>query len=86
MKINWKVRFKHKPFLLALFALGMLLVQQVASFFGFDTTIYNNQATDFFNTVLAILALLGVVSDPTTEGMSDSKQAMHYNKPRDEVK
>ncbi|MEK5215327.1 phage holin [Psychrobacillus sp. FSL H8-0487] len=86
MKINWKVRFKHKPFLIALFALVMLLVQQVASFFGFDTTIYNNQVTDLFNTVLAILVLLGVVSDPTTEGMSDSKQAMYYNKPRDEVK
>lgn len=86
MKINWKVRFKHKPFLIALFALVMLLVQQVASFFGLDTTIYNEQVTDLFNTILAILILLGVVSDPTTEGMSDSKQAMYYNKPRDEVK
>lgn len=86
MKINWKVRFKHKPFLVALFALVMLLVQQVASFFGVDTTIYNEQVTDLFNTVLAILVLLGVVSDPTTDGMSDSDQAMHYNKPRDEVK
>lgn len=64
----------------------MLLAQQVASFFGFDTTIYNEQATDLFNTVLAILVLLGVVSDPTTEGVSDSKQAMFYKKPRDEVK
>ena len=86
MKINWKVRFKHKPFLVSLFALVMLLAQQVASFFGLDTTIYNEQATDLFNTVLAILVLLGIVSDPTTEGVSDSKQAMFYNKPRDEVK
>ncbi|WP_342578436.1 phage holin [Psychrobacillus sp. FSL K6-2843] len=86
MKINWTVRFKHKPFLISLFALVMLLAQQVASFFGLDTTIYNEQATDLFNTVLAILLLLGIVSDPTTEGVSDSKQAMFYNKPRDEVK
>ena len=85
MKINWKVRFKHKPFLIALFALVMLLVQQVASFFGLDTTIYNEQVTDLFNTVLAILLLLGIVSDPTTTGMSDSQQAMRYHKPRDEV-
>lgn len=85
MKINWKVRFKHKPFLIALFALVMLLVQQVASFFGVDTTIYNEQVTDLFNTVLAILLLLGIVSDPTTTGMSDSQQAMRYHKPRDEV-
>ena len=86
MKINWKVRFKHKPFLVSLFALVMLLAQQVASFLGVDTTIYNEQATDLFNTVLAILVLLGIVSDPTTEGVSDSKQAMFYKKPRDEVK
>lgn len=86
MKINWKVRFKHKPFLVSLFALVMLLAQQVASFFGVDTTIYNNQITDLFNTVLAILVLLGVVSDPTTSGLSDSQQAMRYHKPRDEVK
>ena len=85
MKINWKVRFKHKPFLISLFALVMLLVQQVASFFGVDTTIYNEQVTDLFNTVLAILLLLGIVSDPTTNGMSDSQQAMRYHKPRDEV-
>ncbi len=86
MKINWTVRFKHKPFLISLSALVMLLAQQVASFFGLDTTIYNEQVTDLFNTVLAILVLLGVVSDPTTDGLSDSKQAMFYKKPRDEVK
>ena len=85
MKINWKVRFKHKPFLIALFSLALLLVQQVASFFGFDTTIYNDQATDLFNTVLSIVVLLGIVSDPTTSGMSDSQQALRYHKPRDEV-
>lgn len=82
MKINWKVRFKHTPFLVALFALVMLLVQQVFSLFGIDTTIYNEQATDLFNTVLAILVLIGVVSDPTTEGVNDSRTALNYNKPR----
>ncbi|MEK4522415.1 phage holin [Psychrobacillus sp. FSL W7-1493] len=59
------------------------LAQQVASFLGIDKTIYNEQATDLFNTVLAILGLLGIVSDPTTEGVSDRKQAMFFNKPRD---
>ena len=82
MKINWKVRLQHKPFLMSLFALLLLLVQQVATIFGFDTTIYNEQATDLFNTVLAILVLVGVVVDPTTTGASDSKQALGYNKPR----
>lgn len=86
MKINWKVRFKHKPFLIALFSLVVLLAQQVGSIIGYDTTIYNDQVTDIFNTALAILVLLGIVSDPTTQGMSDSEQALGYHKPRDEVK
>ena len=84
MKINWKVRLRHKPFLIALFALLLLFVQQVAVIFGIDTTFYNEQATELFNTVLAILVLIGVVVDPTTTGTSDSKRALNYDKPRGE--
>ena len=86
MKINWKVRLKHKPFLVSLFALLLLLVQQVAAIFGIDTTIYNAQATDLFNTVLAILVLIGVVIDPTTESISDSKRALTYDEPQGDNK
>lgn len=82
MKINWKVRLNHKTFLVSLFSLVLLLVQQVASFFGIDTTIYNERLTDLFNTVLYILVLLGVVVDPTTDSVSDSTQAMNYKKPQ----
>ncbi|MEK4425851.1 phage holin [Solibacillus sp. FSL K6-1523] len=82
MKINWKVRLKHKTFLLALFALLLLLVQQVAAVFGIDTTIYNEQATELFNTVLALLVLIGVVVDPTTTGTNDSHRALRYDKPK----
>lgn len=85
MNINWKVRLKHKPFLVALFALLLLLVQQIAALFGYDTTIYNEQATELFNTVLAFLVLIGVVIDPTTEGANDSEQVLGYNKPRDNL-
>lgn len=84
MKINWRVRFKHKTFLIGLFSLVLLLVQQVASLFGFDTSIYNERVTDLFNTVLSILVLLGVVVDPTTKSVSDSEKAMSYEKPKGE--
>ena len=82
MKINWKVRFKHKPFLVGLFSLVLLLVQQVASLFGFDTTVYNDQVTNLFITVLSILVLLGIVIDPTTQSVSDSEQALKYKEPK----
>ncbi|MGE7111214.1 phage holin [Lysinibacillus sp. NPDC047702] len=86
MKINWKVRLKHKPFLVAAFALFLLLVQQIGTLFGYDTTIYNERVTELFNTVLAFLVLIGVVVDPTTEGTNDSSQALKYDKPKDDVK
>ncbi len=85
MKINWKVRLQSKTFWVAAFSLLLLLVQQVAGLFGIDTTIYNEQVTDIFNTILAILVLIGVVHDPTTKGFADSQQALGYNKPRDDL-
>lgn len=80
--INWKVRLQHKPFLVALFAAVLFLVQQVAAIFGVDTTIYNEQATDVFNALLAVLALVGIVIDPTTQGASDSSRALDYEQPK----
>lgn len=83
--LNLKVRMKHKTFLVALFALVMLLAQQLSAVLGVDVSIYNEQVTDLFNTVLSILVLLGVVVDPTTDGMSDSKKAMNYKVPKKDV-
>ena len=34
------------------------------------------------NAVFGVLVILGVVNDPTTEGLGDSKQAMGYNYPK----
>ena len=83
MNINWKVRFQHGPFLVALFSLVLILAQQVAAAFGYGITeAFSEQATGIFNTVLSILVLLGVVSDPVTEGLSDSKQALGYDEPK----
>lgn len=86
MKINWKVRLKHKPFLVGAFALLLLLVQQIGALIGYDTTIYNERVTELFNTVLAFLVLIGVVVDPTTPGTGDSEQALEYGKTKDDVK
>lgn len=82
MKINWKVRVKSKTFLVAAFSLLLLLIQQIGALFGYDTTIYNEQVTDIFNTILAILVLVGIVHDPTTAGLSDSERAMTYDRPK----
>lgn len=83
MNINWKVRFQHRPFLVALFSLLLILAQQVAAAFGYGITeAFSEQVTGIFNSVLSVLVLMGVVSDPTTDGTSDSVQALRYDEPK----
>ena len=82
MRINWRVRVRHRTFLVALFSLLLLLSQQIAAIFGYEITAgFSEELTSIFNTVLSILVLLGVVVDPTTKGMSDSERACTYKSP-----
>lgn len=86
MKINWKVRIKNKTFWLALIPAVLLLIQVVAAVFGFTLELgeIGNKIIAVVNAVFGLLAILGVVNDPTTKGMSDSEQAMTYEKPKEE--
>ena len=84
MKINWKARLRHKPFIVSLFSLLLLLGNQVAAIFNADFTIYNESIPTLAETILAILVLLGIVIDPTTDGIKDSERAMQYQQPHKE--
>ncbi|MFF2175305.1 phage holin [Lysinibacillus sp. NPDC058147] len=86
MKINWKVRIRHKQFWVSLIALLLVLTYQIAGIFGYDITIYNDQITAISETILSILGLFGIIIDPTTNGVSDSQQAMNYDEPKDDAK
>lgn len=82
MKINWKVRLLSKKFWLAIVPAFLLLVQVVAVPFGYEFKIglINEQATAIINAFFALLTVLGVVVDPTTPGVEDSKRALTYKK------
>lgn len=81
--INWKVRLKHKPYLVSLISLILLLANQIAHLFGYDITVFNEQITEISETILTILVVLGVVIDPTTKGIADSERALTYKKPKE---
>ena len=85
MKINWKVRMQHKQFWVSLIALLIVLANQIAGIFNVDITIYSEQVTGISETVLMILALMGIIVDPTTNGASDSMRALRYEKPKDDA-
>ena len=84
MKINWKVRIKNKVFWLALVPAVLLLVQVVAAVFGIDLKLgaLGDELLAVVNALFAVLTILGIVTDPTTAGISDSRQAMEYDKPK----
>lgn len=82
--INWKVRLKNKTFWLTAVPAVLLLASQVLKLFGveWDYSGLADQLTAIVGTIFAILALLGVVNDPTTQGVGDSEQALTYDKPK----
>lgn len=84
--INWKVRIKNKAFWLAMIPAALLLVQTVAALFGFtlDLGEIGDKLLAVVNAVFALLVILGVVNDPTTAGISDSKQARTYIYPKED--
>lgn len=84
MAINWKVRLKSKVFWLAVIPAALLLAQALAAPFGYawDFGVLGEQLAAIVNAAFALLAILGVVADPTTEGVGDSIQALAYDAPR----
>lgn len=83
MKINLLVRIKNKAFWLAVIPAIALVAQAIAAVFGYDidlsTLVGKIQAV--VNAVFALLVILGIVVDPTTDGINDSNRAMSYTEP-----
>jgi len=62
----------------------VLLIQAVANVFGYalDLSDIGNKLIEVVNAVFSILVIVGIVTDPTTKGISDSEQAMTYEQPK----
>lgn len=79
-KINWIVRIKNKAFWVALIPAILLLIQAIAAVFGLaiDLGDLGDKLLAVINALFAVLAILGVVVDPTTPGAGDSERALTY--------
>lgn len=84
--INWKIRMQNKTFWLALVPAFLLLIQAVAHVFNvsLDFTNLNKDLLGVVNALFTVLAIVGVVADPTTKGFGDSTQALTYSKPKED--
>jgi len=83
--INWKVRVRNRNFWLALIPAMLLLIQAVAAVFGVSVDLgdLGDKLIAVVNAAFVVLAILGIVADPTTSGISDSTQAMSYDRPKE---
>lgn len=84
MKINWIVRIKNKVFWVAIIPAVLILIQAIANVFGYtlDLGDLGNKLLAVVEAVFVLLAILGVVTDPTTSGLSDSAKALSYTEPK----
>ena len=78
MKINIKERLKNKVFVLAMATLIITFVYQMFGVFGVVPLISEDTIVNVVTMAVNFLAMIGVLVDPTTAGMSDSERALTY--------
>lgn len=80
MKINWKIRIKNKTFWISIIPVALIFIKQLLALAGINIDIdaITDQLVALVGTVFAGLGLLGIVADPTTDGLNDSDRAMEY--------
>lgn len=78
MKINWKIRFKNKVWLLTFIGAVVAFVYQIGLMFGIAPKIAQDQIMELVKILLTLLVGIGVIVDPTTEGAADSERALTY--------
>lgn len=85
--INWSIRIRNKNFWLSIIPAILLLIQAVAAVFGFtlDFGELSTKLIAVVNAAFVVLAILGIVTDPTTEGIKDSDRAMTYTEPYKDI-
>ncbi len=78
MKINFKARIKNKAFVVGVTTLVVSFLYKLLSALDIVPAVSENEILELLGLAVNVLALVGVVVDPTTEGISDSDRAMQY--------
>lgn len=78
MKINIKARLKNKAFIVGAVTLLISFLYKLLAALDIVPAVSENELLELLSLAVNILAFIGVVVDPTTEGVSDSDRAMNY--------
>ena len=82
MNINWKLRLQNKATLTTIILAIVAFVYQILGLFGVVPSISQDTIINLVGLVINLLVGFGIVVDPTTSGVNDSKLAME----RDSIK
>lgn len=80
--MNLKLRLKNKATLTAIIAAVITCVYSIAVALGVELSVGQEQVAGIVGVILTILTGLGILVDPTTEGIEDSDRAMNYTEPK----
>lgn len=80
--MNLKLRFKNKTTCIAIVTLAISFIYSVLGMIGVVPKISENEVMETIKLLIDILALLGIVVDPTTAGIGDSARALTYFEPK----
>jgi phi LC3 family holin len=83
MRINWRIRFKNKVWLLTFIGTIVAFAYQVCSLIGIVPKVAEDQVMDLVKIILTLLVGVGVIVDPTTSGTADSERALTYGTDED---
>lgn len=82
MKINWKVRWKNRTFVVTFLAAVVAFAYQMAGIIGWVPPVSEDLVTQLIAAVVNVLVAVGVLVDPTTKGAGDSDRALRYEEPK----
>lgn len=84
MKINWKARFKNKAFVITFITMIIAFIYSMLALFGVVPSVAEDTVTEIITLIVEFLAMLGILVDPTTDGVNDSERALTYYTENDE--
>ena len=79
--MNIKLRLKNKTTLIAIVAATVAFLYQLAGILGIVPPISQEALMQGLGAIINLLAILGILVDPTTVGVKDSARAMNYEEP-----
>ena len=89
MKINWKVRFGNPQFIAQLVVSVFVPILAYLGIAAEDLTSWSvvgevllEAISNPYVLVLVVVSVYNSINDPTVSGLSDSRQALNYKKPK----